>query len=58
MDDEKPSKTPGGTQTLTPQERELLALYRELPPLARENALELFRAAVQIPMGGSATASN
>lgn len=58
MDDEEESKMPASAKPLTPQERELLGLYRELPPLARENALELFRAAVQIPMGGSATASN
>lgn len=41
--------TPPDAETLTPQERELLALYRELPPLARENAIKLFRAATEIP---------
>lgn len=49
MSQENPPATTDNAKPLTPQERELLALYRELPPLARENAIKLFRVATEIP---------
>ena len=36
---------------LTLQERELLSLYRELPALARENAVKLFKVAANLAGG-------
>lgn len=37
-----------GAEALTNQERNLLALYRELPTQARENAIKLFQMAANI----------
>lgn len=39
---------PGSPMVLSLQEHELLRLYRELPPQARENALKLFQMAANL----------